>query len=216
GSVAGGGDPAAVTAALDPRITCAVPFNFGGPQPETTYPLPADADRTFNYMGGGSWESTRNLRRSGGDDVLPWTIVASVAPRRLIYAHEFSWDRERDPVWRRLQSVFAFYDATNDLAFAHGGGVLQGQPPDATHCNNVGAVHRKLIHSALERWFGIPIPPEYQNRRPLEELACLTPESKPRPLHELYAEIGANRVAAARAQLQTLPRADQRQRLREQ
>ena len=216
GSVAGGGDPAAVTAALDPRITCVVPFNFGGPQPETTYPLAADADRTFNYMGSGSWESTRNLRRSGSDDFLPWTIVASVAPRRLIYAHEFSWDREHDPVWRRLQGVFAFYDATNDLAFAHGGGVLQGQPPDATHCNNVGAVHRKLIHSALERWFGIPIPPEYQNRRPPEALACLTPESKPRPLHELYAEIGANRVAAARAQLQTLPRAEQRQRLRQQ
>ena len=35
GSVAGGGDPAAVTAALDPRIAVVVPFNFGGPQPET-------------------------------------------------------------------------------------------------------------------------------------------------------------------------------------
>src|SRR4029079_14566246 len=35
GSVAGGGDPAAVTAALDERIACACPFNFGGPQPET-------------------------------------------------------------------------------------------------------------------------------------------------------------------------------------
>src|SRR5262245_32933785 len=38
GSVAAGGDPAAVTAALDERITCACPFNFGGPQPETRYP----------------------------------------------------------------------------------------------------------------------------------------------------------------------------------
>src|SRR5436190_9390400 len=46
GSVAGGGDPAAVTAALDSRITCVVPFNFGGPQPETTYPLPADTEQT--------------------------------------------------------------------------------------------------------------------------------------------------------------------------
>ncbi len=48
GSVAGGGDPAAVTAALDERITCVVPFNFGGPQPETRYPLPADAETSFN------------------------------------------------------------------------------------------------------------------------------------------------------------------------
>jgi len=31
GSVAGGGDPAGVTAALDPRIAAVVPFNFGGP-----------------------------------------------------------------------------------------------------------------------------------------------------------------------------------------
>ncbi|MCA9269904.1 MAG: acetylxylan esterase, partial [Planctomycetales bacterium] len=39
GSVAGGGDPAAVTAALDSRITLLAPFNFGGPQPETRFPL---------------------------------------------------------------------------------------------------------------------------------------------------------------------------------
>ena len=74
GSVAGGGDPAGVTAALDNRIACVVPFNFGGPQPETRYPLPADAEATFNYHGSGSWESTRNLRLSGRDGFLPWVI----------------------------------------------------------------------------------------------------------------------------------------------
>jgi dienelactone hydrolase len=58
GSVAGGGDPCAVFAALDERVTAAAPFNFGGPQPETTYPLPPNAERTFNYSGGGSWESS--------------------------------------------------------------------------------------------------------------------------------------------------------------
>ncbi|MBI2947620.1 MAG: acetylxylan esterase [Verrucomicrobia bacterium] len=204
GSVAGGGDPAAVAAALDTRITCAVPFNFGGPQPETTYPLPAQAEETFNYLGGGSWESTRNLRRSGSGGFLPWTLVGAVAPRRLIYAHEFSWDRERDPVWKRLQKVFSFYDAAGNLDFAHGGGLLQGQPPEATHCNNVGAVHRKMIHPALERWFGIRVPQEYQQRRPPEDLMCLTPEIKARPLHEIYSEIGADRANAFRAQLNKL------------
>jgi len=59
GAVAGGGDPAAVTAALDRRIAAVVPFNFGGPQPETVYPLPADPEMAFNYAGSGSWESTR-------------------------------------------------------------------------------------------------------------------------------------------------------------
>ena len=42
-------------AALDPRIQCLVPFNFGGPQPESRFPLPEDAEWSFNYMGGGSW-----------------------------------------------------------------------------------------------------------------------------------------------------------------
>src|SRR5262245_64743856 len=89
GSVAGGGDPAGVTAALDQRIACVVPFNFGGPQPENRYPLPDDAETSFNYAGGGSWESTRNLARSAADGFLPWVIVGSVAPRKLIHAHEF-------------------------------------------------------------------------------------------------------------------------------
>src|SRR5262245_55224470 len=67
GSVAGGGDPCAVFAALEPRVTAAAPFNFGGPQPETKFPLPEDAELAFNYIGGGSWESTRNLKLSGRD-----------------------------------------------------------------------------------------------------------------------------------------------------
>src|SRR5262249_45341489 len=83
GAVAGGGDPAAVTAALDRRIAAVAPFNFGGPQPETTYPLPDDAEASFNYAGGGSWESTRNLWRSARDGFLPWLIVGSAAPRGL-------------------------------------------------------------------------------------------------------------------------------------
>ncbi len=49
GSVAGGGDPAAVAAALDPRIAAVAPFNFGGPQPD--YPIPRDAKITQIYEG---------------------------------------------------------------------------------------------------------------------------------------------------------------------
>lgn len=90
GAVAGGGDPAAVAAALDARVRCVIPFDFGGPQPETPYPLADDAEESFDYLGRGSWESTRNLRLSGRDGFLPWVIVAAVAPRRLVYAHEFS------------------------------------------------------------------------------------------------------------------------------
>ncbi len=81
GSVAGGGDVAAVTAAVDERIKAAVIFNFGGPEPEDPYPLPKDAEESFPYAGSGSWESTRNLIRSAHDGFLPWVIVGSIAPR---------------------------------------------------------------------------------------------------------------------------------------
>jgi dienelactone hydrolase len=217
GSVAGGGDPAAVVGALDKRFTCVAPFNFGGPQPETRYPLPADAAATFNYLGSGSWESTRNLALSGRDGFLPWVIVGSLAPRHLIYAHEFSWDREHDPVWRRLEQIYAWQGAPQSLAFATGHGLLSGRPPEASHCNNIGRTHRVLIHAALEKWFGIRAE-EYSKPLPAEELRCWTPELraqlKPRPLHEIHAALATARSAADAKQLAQLPSAKQREQLR--
>jgi amino acid transporter len=75
---------------LDARIACVVPFNFGGPQPETVFPLPADAD-AFNYAGGGSWESTRNLRLSARDGFLPAALgrvsARSGVPTTAIVVH---------------------------------------------------------------------------------------------------------------------------------
>ena len=63
-------------------------------------------------------------------------IVGSVAPRRLIHAHEFAWDRERDPVWKRYQTIFSFYQAPDNLDAAFGKGKLSGRPPESSHCNN--------------------------------------------------------------------------------
>jgi len=217
GSVAGGGDLAVVAAALDDRITCAIPFNFGGPQPETQYPLPEeDAEQSFNYLDSGDWETTRCLACSGRDGFLPWAIVASLAPRHLIHAHEFSWDQARDPVWKRLQRVFGFYDAESRLGFSHGFGLLTGQPPQASHCNNVGPAHRKMIYPLLERWFGIGTPQiEVEERRDEAELRCFAADAPaPRPLHDLWADIGAERSAVLRDALSSLPPEDRRKRLR--
>jgi cephalosporin-C deacetylase-like acetyl esterase len=219
GAVAGGGDPAAVTAALDPRIAAVVPFNFGGPQPETNYPLPAGAERRFNYAGSGSWESTRNLRLSVRDGFLPWVIVAAAAPRPLIYAHEFAWDREHDPVWARLEKIYAWYDARAHLSSVHGRGKVTGKPPEASHCNNIGPLQREGIHDALKRWFGIDPPvKEPKERHSVEELTCLTPalarELKSQPLHALAAALGAERAAAARQTLAKRDAAERRQQLR--
>ena len=220
GSVAGGGDPAAVAAALDPRITGVVPFNFGGPQPETHYPLPPDAEAAFNYAGSCSFESTRNLGRSARDGFFPYVIVAAAAPRPLIYAHEFAWDGERDPVWKRLQTVYGFYGAGDRLAVVHGWGAVTLKPPQASHCNNIGPDHRKEIYPLLERWFGIPaVKEEWRERRQPEELVCLTDDARrkyrPKPVHEHAKALGLERAGAARAALSRLGPPDRRQRLRE-
>jgi dienelactone hydrolase len=185
GAVAGGGDPCAVAAALDERITCAAPFNFGGPQPETRYPLPEGVE--FNYGGSGSWESTRNLAFSYRDGFLPWVIVGSIAPRRLIYGHEFSWDREHDPVWARLQKIYGWYDKPGHLAATHGYGTLTSKDPPGSHCTHIGKVHRKQMHDALAQWFGIQLRggDESTDRRNAAELKCWTPELREKLKPEL-------------------------------
>ena len=201
GSVAGGGDPCAVLAALDGRVAVAAPFNFGGPQPETKFPLPKNADKAFNFMGGSSWESTRNLRLSGQGGFLPWVIVASQAPRGLIYAHEFAWDEARDPVWKGLQKIYGFYDKGDYLAELHGRGAVTGKPPDATHCNNIGLEHRKGIHPPLAKWLGFD-GQEYSKRIPSADLQCMTAEARakfdPLPVAALAAELADQRLAEQR------------------
>ena len=166
GAVAGGGDPTAVAGALDERIAVVAPFNFGGPQPETKYPLPEDSEATFNYAGGGSWESTRNLRLSAKDGFLPWVIVGSIAPRKLIYGHEFSWDQANDPVWKRLQKIHQLHGTTDSLGFTTGRGSVKGSSPEDSHCTHIGRLHRKNIHVLLEKWLDI----KGVNDTPLENL----------------------------------------------
>lgn len=206
GAVAGGGDPCAVTAAIDSRIAAAVPFNFGGPQPENVFPLPKDAELSFNYIGGGSWESTRNLRVSARDGFLPWVIVGSVAPRRLLYAHEFSWDREHDPVWKRLQKIYEWYDVPDRLASAKGYGKVSLSSKEASHCNNIGAHHRSQIHPAFEKWFGIPAPdPEYRERIESSEILCVenvkAADVGLTPAHRLADRVARDRIRSARKAL---------------
>lgn len=221
GAVAGGGEPAAITAALDERIACVAPFNFGGPQmPGKRFPLPDDIEQTANYVGSGSWESTRNLQKSGSGGFLPWVIVASTAPRELIYAHEFVWDRERDPIWRRLQTIYDWYEASENLGFTHGRGDVTGRPPEATHCTHIGRPHREMIHPLLARWFEIPgsTEAEYSERVDEHELMCLPgDEAKKfdrRPLHKLLAEQTDKRLVKFRQHLDSLLRDDRRAELR--
>jgi hypothetical protein len=159
------------------------------------------------------------LRLSGRDGFLPWLIVAAAAPRPLIYAHEFAWDRERDPVWKRFQKIYGFYDAADKLGAMNGRGSVSGKTPEATHCNNIGLEHRKGIHPLFKKWFGIDAT-EYSKRLPSAELQCLTAEAqeqfKPRPLWELVGEIADKRLADAREMRAKLPADLGRKSLRKQ
>ncbi|MHC4463097.1 MAG: alpha/beta hydrolase [Planctomycetota bacterium] len=218
GSVAGGGDPAAVAAALDPRIAAVAPFNFGGPQPD--YAIPQDGEEEFYYFGVAYWETTRCLRLGGRDGFAHWVIAASVAPRDLIYSHEFAWDRARDPVWPRLEKVFSFYDARDRLAVAAGRGHLKGQPPESTHCNNVGVVHRRQLYPHLARWFDMQPPAdEFQNRRDVDELLCITPAVAegldPQPVYKLARKLADERIAVARKNIASVDFASRRTILRD-
>ncbi len=218
GAVAGGGDPAAVAAAIDRRIAAAVPFNFGGPQPESRFPLPDDAEDRFLYSGGGSWESTRNLTASARDGFLPWVIVGSLAPRGLVYAHEFRWDQPRDPVWKRLETIYGWYDAREKLHAVAGAGSVKGKTSEDTHCNNIGTVHRRGIDPAFARWFQIAPPEEApRERRSSDQLACWTAELKaelsPLPLHQLAHRLALERIQTRREELNKLPPEQRRQRL---
>jgi dienelactone hydrolase len=199
GAVAAGGEPAAVTAALDSRVAAVAPFNFGLAKPEW-----------------GEWESTRCLRRSVIDQLFPWIISASVAPRRLIYANEMGWDHYKDnPAWAHDQSVFALYGVPENLDKAHGFGNF----PGPGECSNIGPGQRQTLYPALKRWFGIPVPAaEPEDRRPEEELVSLTPNIARRlnmtPLHILALQVANHKLETARTQLQKLPLGAQRLQLR--
>lgn len=215
---AGGGDVAAVTGALDERISCVMVQNFGGPQPETPYPLPADAEESFPYAGSGSWESTRNLRLSARDGFLPWVIVASIAPRRLIYFHEFYWDQWQDPVWKRLQRVYELYEQKDQLIDLAGRGFVVGSAPENTHWLPES---RELLYPTLEKWFQIPNSgKEYSQRLPEEDLLCL-PRNRDqdpgvKPLSQLLDELATERLTAARRSRSLVSLAEQRELLRDE
>ena len=145
GAVAGGGDPAAVTAALDPRVAAVIPFNFGEAGPEEHY---TDGPRGYPFdtawPGWGEWETTRCLPRSSVDQFFPWFLCASVAPRHFLYSFEIGWpeDVEHEPAWARYKKVFELYGLGDHLDEVHGFGPF----PGPGECTNVGALLRQRIY----------------------------------------------------------------------
>jgi len=212
GAVAGGGDPAAVTAALDSRIAAVIPFNFGEAGPEEHYTEgPRWYDFETAWPGWGEWESTRNLYKSISGQFFPWFVCASVAPRRFIYAFEISWPKgvEQQPPWPRYQKVFSLYGKRENLDQVDGFGPF----PGPGECTNVGVYLRSKIYPILKRWLDINIPSkEYHNVRPDQDLMCLTPraaaERKPKTVSELAFILAQEKLSDARSKLNSLPPAE--------
>ncbi len=215
GSVAGGGDIAALLAATDSRVTCAIPFNTGG---AGTHPAAAGQTEWVDPIGGGDWDAVRCLRNKGRDGFTNWLIAAANAPRYTIYAREFEWQPAGDEGYARLGRVFGLFGAAEHLTAVHGFGDerIAGKPHSA--CNNIGPHQRKEIFPVLKNWLSMPLPTEFQHRLSTQQLTCLTPEARThwrvRPLNELLAEAGAQKLAAARAALAALPADKRKEQLR--
>ncbi|MFB3828418.1 MAG: acetylxylan esterase [Bryobacteraceae bacterium] len=203
GAVAGGGDPAAVTAVLDERIAAVLPFNFGEAGPEEHY---TEGPRPYDFEtadpGWGSWESTRCLRHSIAGQFFPWLICSAVAPRPFVFSFEIGWPDgvEKEPAWARYRKVYRLYGRLDRLEQVDGFGPFPG-PGEVT---NVGAALRRKIDPILERWLTISMPAsEYHNVRPDADLMCLTAaaaaERRPKAACEIAAGMAEERLAAARA-----------------
>ncbi len=184
GAVAGGGDLAAVVGALDERVTAVVAFNFG--------PLSM-----------GEWDSTRSLPDTARLGFWPWVILCSIAPRRLVYGREFSWDPQHDMTWKYLEKVYELYGQRDALHSVHGSGRISRHGPLDSHCTNVGPIHRKQLYPILQEWFDIPVP-EQEVTEPVQKakLECLTKEARktfsPHRVHQITPDMAQKHLTTRR------------------
>ncbi|MBK9168390.1 MAG: acetylxylan esterase [Bryobacterales bacterium] len=213
GSVAGGGEPAGVAAALDTRIAAVVPFNYDQGHVRVHGDSPGQIARQFS----------------------PWLAAASIAPRRFVRAFEFGWEGAEEPdypqLWfdglERSKTVWGFYNAADHLATIQGYGLIRLSMERVSHCFSIGPQHRVELYPLLQRWFGIALPSardlailpdsllgtnpqreearrqEAQRRRPHADLLSMTPQAsaqvRRRKMHELARDLGERYLREARA-----------------
>jgi dienelactone hydrolase len=230
GSVAGGGEPAAVAAALDPRITAVVPFNYDQGHVRVHGDSPGQIARQFS----------------------PWLVAASVAPRKFVRAFEFGWEGAEEPdypeLWvdglKRSEKVWGFYGARENLASSQAYGLIRLSMERVSHCFSIGPQQREPLYAIFHRWFGIPLPsqkdleilPDSQlstnpvreaarrqealRRRPHADLLSIPPDLSAkiqrRKTHQIAQEMGKEMLAAARRRRQSLGAEERVQRLRDE
>lgn len=229
GSVAGGGEPAAVAAALDPRITAVVPFNYDQGHVRVHGDSPGQIAGQFT----------------------PWLVAASVAPRRFVRAFEFGWEGAEEPDypalwvdgWQRSKKVWDLYGARENLASSQAYGLIRLSMERVSHCFSIGPQQRLELYPILQRWFGMPLPSkedleilpdselstnpqgeearrqEAQRRRPHADLVSISPavsaQLQRKKMHQLAYHMGVEQLQAARAARQSLSPDERRRRLRD-
>jgi hypothetical protein len=228
GSVAGGGEPAGVAAALDPRITAVVPFNYDQGHVRVHGDSPSQIAKQFS----------------------PWLVAASVAPRKFVRAFEFGWEGAEEPdypnLWvdgmLRSEKVWGFYGASDNLAASQAYGLIRLSMERVSHCFSVGPQQREGLYPIFQKWFGISLPSakdlailpdselstnpvreearleELQRRRPHADLVSLPPEAcaqiSRRKMHEIARDMAASQLRAARERLERLTGNEQAEQLR--
>ncbi|MBL7735738.1 MAG: acetylxylan esterase, partial [Chitinophagaceae bacterium] len=219
GAVAGGGDPAAVTANLDPRVAAVVPFCFGDASPEAHYTqLPRKYDFETADPGGGDWETSRALPNSISQQFFPWFLCAAGAPRPFVFAFELEWPKtiEDQSAWARYKKVYELTDARENLGEVDGIGPF----PGAGETNQISVYLRQRVDDNLHRMLQFPIAPtEYHNMRPEKELMCLTPEVarayKPRTVVSLLKNMAVERLEVSRSAREGLAPAQRKTAIKE-
>jgi len=218
GAVAGGGDPAAITANLDPRVAALVPFCYGDAQPEAHYlELPRKYDFETADPGRGNWETTRGLPNSISQQFFPWFLCAAGAPRPFVYAFELAWPKtiEDQSAWARYKKVYELTGARENLGELEG----IGPYPGAGETNQISVYLRQRVDEVLHRIIQFPLArTEYHNMRPEKELICLTPEIareyKPQTVVSLLKNMAVERLEASRSERKALDPAQRKTALR--
>ncbi|HUU28453.1 MAG TPA: acetylxylan esterase [archaeon] len=139
----GGGMTAGYGGLFDKRIAAVIPFNTG-----------------HVYWRG--W----GVRRSLADKITLWFVYNAIAPRKFIYAHEFSWEGEEGPqfpsvwvpAWPRYKKIYSLYGAEENLATTQGTGLLRAEKLTGGGCVALGPTQREPLYPVLNKWFGIPLP----------------------------------------------------------
>jgi dienelactone hydrolase len=230
GSVAGGGEPAAVAAALDPRITAVVPFNYDQGHVRVHGDSPGQIAQQFS----------------------PWLVAASVAPRRFVRAFEFGWEGAEEPdypkLWvdgmKRSEKVWSFYDAQDRLASSQAYGLIRLSMERVSHCFSIGPQQRAELYPIFKKWFNIPFPSskdlailpdsqlstnpqreearlqEVARRRPHADLLSLPPavsaQLSRKKMHQIAYEMGKEQLRSARERRRALDAPARREQLRKE